>query len=49
LPDDPGWSVYLRVAGKVELADVLALLHGRDAPPEVARAEILEIGFEPPD
>ena len=28
---------------------MLALLHGRDAPPEVARAEILEVGFEPPD
>ena len=49
LPDDPGWSIYLRVAGKLELADVLALLHGRDAPPEVARAEIREIGFEPPE
>jgi len=49
LPDDPGWSIYLRVAGKLELADVLALLRGRDAPPAVARAEILEVGFEPPD
>jgi hypothetical protein len=49
LPDDPAWSIYLRVAGKLELADVLALLHGRAAPPEVARAEIREIGFEPPE
>jgi hypothetical protein len=49
LPDDPGWSIYLRVAGRVALADVLALLHGREAPAEVARAEIREIGFEPPD
>ena len=49
LPDDPAWSIYLRVAGKLELADVLALLHGGTAPPEVQRAEILEIGFEPPD
>ena len=49
LPDDPGWSIYLRVAGKVELADVLALLRGREAPPEVARAEILEVGYEPPE
>lgn len=49
LPDDPGWSIYLRVAGKVELADVLAVLHGREAPPEVAQAEIREIGFEPPE
>jgi len=49
LPDDPAWSIYLRVAGKIALADVLALLHGRDAPPAVARAEILEVGFEPPD
>jgi hypothetical protein len=49
LPDDPSWAIYLRVAGKVELADVLALLHGRDAPPEVGQAEILEIGFEPPE
>jgi hypothetical protein len=48
-PDDPAWSIYLRVAGKLELADVLALLHGGDAPPEVARAEIREIGFEPPE
>ena len=49
LPDDPGWSIYLRVAGKLELADVLALLHGGDAPAHVARAEIREIGFEPPE
>jgi len=49
LPDDPGWSIYLRVAGKLELADVLALLHGRDAPAHVARAKIREIGFEPPE
>ena len=48
LPDDPGWSIYLRVAGKLELGEVLALLHGGTAPPEVERAEILEIGFEPP-
>ena len=49
LPDDPAWSIYLRVEGKLELADVLAVLHGRDAPPEVAGAEIREIGFEPPE
>ena len=47
LPDDPSWSIYLRVAGKVELAGVLAVLHGRDAPPDVARAEIREVGYEP--
>ena len=49
LPDDPSWSIYLRVAGKLQLADVLALLHGGDAPAHVARAEIREIGFEPPE
>src|SRR4051794_15743713 len=48
LPDDPSWAIYLRVAGEVALGDVLALLHGRDAPPEVARAEIREVAFDPP-
>jgi hypothetical protein len=49
LPDDPSWAIYLRVAGRVELADVLALLRGGEAPPETAQAEIREIGFEPPE
>ena len=49
LPDDPSWAIYLRVAGRIELADVLALLRGGTGPPEVERAEIREIGFEPPE
>ena len=42
------WAIYLRVAGTIDLADVIALLRGGTAAPEVQRAEILEVGFEPP-
>ena len=43
------WAIYLRVAGSIDVADVLVLLRGGTAPPEVQRAEILEVGFEPPE
>ena len=51
LPDEDSsyWAIYLRVAGKVAADDVLALLRGGTAPAEVQRAEILEVGFEPPE
>ena len=51
LPDEASrhWAIYLRVAGTLDLSDVLALLHAGAAPPEVERAEILEVGFEPPE
>ena len=42
-------NLFSAPSDRVTAADVLALLHGGTAPPEVQRAEILEIGFEPPD
>jgi hypothetical protein len=44
-----GWAIYLRLGGTIDMADVLALLHGATVPPEVQGAEILEVGFEPPE